>query len=125
MSRRLLWWIAGAVILAALVAVYAVFDPAESHFPRCPFLTLTGLKCPGCGSQRAVHAMLHADFAGAFKSNALLVVSMPLVALMLVAQGMRRSMPRVYNALNGRTMIWIVFVVIIVWWIARNIWNLP
>lgn len=69
--------------------------------------------------------MLHADFARAFKSNALLVASMPLVALMLVAQGMRRSMPRVYNALNGRTMIWIVFVVIIVWWIARNIWNLP
>lgn len=125
MSRRPTLLILGAVALAAVVVVYALFDPAESHFPRCPFLTLTGLQCPGCGSQRAVHALLHADFAGAFRDNALLVISLPLVVLMLVAQVCRRSMPRVYNALNGRAVIWIVFVVIIGWWITRNIWNLP
>lgn len=125
MTRRSALWAAGAVILAVAVAVYALFDPSTAPFPRCPFLSLTGLQCPGCGSQRAIHALLHADIAGAWRSNALLVLSLPLVALLLVAQAMSRRWPRLHNALNSRTVIWTVFVVIIIWWIARNIWNLP
>ena len=125
MTRRSALWAAGAVILAVAVTVYALFDPATAPFPRCPFLSLLGLHCPGCGSQRAIHALLHADIAGAWRSNALLVLSLPLVALLLVAQAMSRRWPRLHNALNSRTVIWIVFTVIVIWWIARNIWNLP
>ena len=125
MTRRSALWAAGAVILAVAVTVYALFDPATAPFPRCPFLSLTGLQCPGCGSQRAIHALLHADIAGAWRSNALLVLSLPLVALLLVAQAMSSRCPRLHNALNSRTVIWIVFTVIVIWWIARNIWNLP
>lgn len=125
MTRRSALWAAGAVVLAAAVAVYALFDPATAPFPRCPFLSLTGLQCPGCGSQRAIHALLHADIAGAWHSNALLVASLPLVALLLVAQTMSRRWPRLHNALNSRMVIWTVFTVIVIWWIARNIWSLP
>lgn len=125
MTRRSALWVAGAVAVAAAVAVYALFDPATAPFPRCPFLLLTGLQCPGCGSQRAIHALLHADIAGAWHSNALLVASLPLVALLLVAQTMSRRWPRLHNALNSRTVIWTVFTVIVIWWIARNIWSLP
>ena len=125
MTRRSALWAAGAVILAVAVTVYALFDPATAPFPRCPFLSLTGLQCPGCGSQRAIHALLHADIAGAWRSNALLVLSLPLVALLLVARAKNRRWPRLHNALNSRTVIWIVFTVIVIWWIARNIWNLP
>ena len=84
---------------------------------------LTGLKCPGCGSQRAVHALLHADFAAAWGYNALLVVSVPVVALMVYSQFERRKRPRLYNRLNSQAVIITALVVIIIWWIARNIWN--
>ena len=64
-SRRLL---AAAAMLAlvAAVAVYFALDPARHPFPRCMFLTLTGWQCPGCGSQRALHALLHGDIASAW-----------------------------------------------------------
>ena len=58
------WLIYGCAALLAVMAgvVYFTFDPAqEAYFPRCTFLTLTGYQCPGCGSQRALHALLHGD----------------------------------------------------------------
>ena len=54
-------------IMAILTIVYLIFDPAKSAwFPRCPFLVLTGLKCPGCGSQRVIHSLLNGDIASAW-----------------------------------------------------------
>lgn len=118
------WWmVAGVLILLSLVVLYAVVDPATAPFPRCPFLLATGLKCPGCGSQRAVHALLHADIISAWRYNALLLVSIPVVALMCWAQLLRKRRPKLYNRVNSQGVIVTVFIVIVVWWIARNIWN--
>ena len=45
-----------AIAAAAGAVVYVALDPATcAVFPRCPFYVLTGLKCPGCGSQLALH----------------------------------------------------------------------
>ena len=55
-----------AVALAVMAVVYFVFDPTTTRlFPKCAFYALTGFKCPGCGSQRAIHALLHADVLAA------------------------------------------------------------
>ena len=41
--------IAVAVVLVALVALYAV-DPSSAWWvPKCPFKLLTGWSCPACG----------------------------------------------------------------------------
>lgn len=118
------WWIAaGVVALLLLVVLYAVVDPATAPFPRCPFLMATGLKCPGCGSQRAVHALLHADILGAWRYNALLVASIPVVVVMLLAQALRQRKPHLYNRVNSQGVILTALIVIVVWWIVRNIWN--
>ena len=73
----------GAVVAAM---VLARFDPnaADSVLPPCPFLALTGWLCPGCGSTRALHALLHGDLGQALAMNPLLVVSMPLLGWMAV-----------------------------------------
>lgn len=71
--------VAGAAL--GLAAVYFVLDPARYPFPRCPFNLLTGLYCPGCGSQRATHALLHGQVGRAAQLNLLAVVSLPLLAL--------------------------------------------
>jgi hypothetical protein len=34
---------------------------------QCVIKSLTGIDCPGCGSQRAFSALLHADFIASFK----------------------------------------------------------
>ena len=112
------------VALATALAVYFLFDPATTPFPRCPFLMLTGLKCPGCGSQRAIHSLLHLDIAAAWRYNALLVLSIPYVLLLVVAEwGGARRESRLYRALNREWLIWSYFALVIAWWVARNIFG--
>src|SRR5258706_9192566 len=70
---------AGLAILGAGVLFW--FDPAQHAFyPVCAFHRVTGLQCPGCGSLRALHQLLHGRFAAAFHFNAVLVCSLPFLA---------------------------------------------
>jgi hypothetical protein len=57
------------------------FDPSRwAFYPTCQFHRVTGLQCPGCGSLRALHQLLHGRVAAAFHFNALLVVCLPCLA---------------------------------------------
>lgn len=73
---------AAAIIVGAIVAlVYFVLDPTKvAIFPPCLFHQLTGLDCPGCGAQRALHQLLHGQLIAAVRLNAMFVVSLPLFA---------------------------------------------
>ena len=120
------WWIIGAVavIVIAGIAIYSTFDPSTVRFfPRCTFLTLTGLKCPGCGTQRAIHALLHGNFLEAVRFNAMLVASVPLLALYGYAEIVRKSKPRFYNKVNSTPIILTIFVLVVLWWILRNVFG--
>lgn len=110
-----------AIALAGVVWVYFSFDPSSYLFPRCMFLTITGLQCPGCGSQRALHALLHGDIAAAWAHNALLLIELPLIAALVVAWRLRRRYPALHRALNSRSLIITLLTVIILWTIVRNI----
>src|ERR1041385_3639218 len=64
----------------ALVILF-LFSPTQYPFyPRCPLYVWTGLYCPGCGSLRAVHSLLHGDFLSALRFNSLLILSSPFLA---------------------------------------------
>ena len=75
-------WIGAAAVLAWLVVLY-VSDPEHDtqHYLPCPFHWLTGWYCPGCGTQRALHDLLHGRVAEAFGHNAALVGTIPLLGL--------------------------------------------
>lgn len=109
-----------AVVIAA-IAVYKFFDPMESSiFPRCVFYSVTGLKCPGCGTQRALHAMLSGDLAAAWHYNAFLGVMLPVIALLLGAEGLRKREPQLYVAVNSKWVVVAVLVAVVAWWVVRN-----
>ena len=120
------WWIIGAVavIVIAGIAIYSTFDPSTVRFfPRCTFLTLTGLKCPGCGTQRAIHALLHGNFLEAVRFNAMMVASVPLLALYGYAEIVRKSKPRFYNKVKSTPIILTIFGLVVLWWILRNVFG--
>lgn len=120
MNRTMLLII--AVIILAAICIYFYFDPSDSaFFPRCPFLSLTGYQCPGCGSQRAIHALLHGDFAAAWEKNAMLVASLPLLFLLVFSEMTRTRLPRLYRKVNSEIVIKGCFVVVVAWWILRNL----
>jgi hypothetical protein len=81
-GKRVRW---GGVVLASLAvlsgaAILFRFDPAAHGFyPFCVFYRTTGLLCPGCGSLRAFHHLLHGEWVEAVRYNPLLVASSPLL----------------------------------------------
>ncbi len=69
---------AATFALAVGVVMLRVFDPATSGiFPPCPVHYLTGWYCPGCGSLRAIHQLLHGNLRAAWALNPLTVVLLP------------------------------------------------
>ncbi len=119
-KKRTLFY-AALLAAAILVVVYGSFNPADTPFPRCPFLMLTGWQCPGCGSQRAIHALLNGNLVQAWNYNAALVCSIPLLALMAFAALYRNRMPRLYILLNSSTICICWLVMLISWALLRNI----
>jgi hypothetical protein len=109
--------------LLLLGAVYAfAFEPGKTgFFPPCVFRQLTGLQCPGCGSTRALHQLLHGHFVAAFTLNPLFVIATPLLLYVLLRYttlSFRGITPKP-NALPAR-YIYLIFVVIVSFWIFRN-----
>jgi hypothetical protein len=77
--------LSGIAAIVAAGAVLFAFDPATTAwFPGCPFRAVTGWNCPGCGSLRALHALLHLDLVAALRANPMttaVVLGGPPVAL--------------------------------------------
>lgn len=119
-GRRWLLPLVG-VGLIAIIILYTLVDPNERFMPKCMFKVLTGYDCPGCGSQRAFHAMLHGDIAAAWHYNAALFVGVPLIILLVFRAFMHDRLPRLHRALNSSAFIKCVAAAIVVWWIGRNI----
>jgi hypothetical protein len=76
----------------ALASVYAAGVAAlagvlGTGLIRCPFAMMTHMPCPGCGSTRAVVALMHFHFGDALRFNP----SAPIVAIcvgVLVVEGL-------------------------------------
>lgn len=115
--------VAGFVMLAAAIAgVYYNFDPAStSWLPRCLFHEFTGLKCPGCGAQTAVHALVHGKLACAWRANPFLMLIIPLFPLMLWLELVRESRPRLYARFYSRPVSLALCVSVILWAVFRNV----
>jgi hypothetical protein len=109
----------GAVILLAGLALVFAFNPTQSHlFPPCPLYAATGLYCPGCGSTRAVHQLLHGHVAAAFGYNPLMVVSLPFLAY-AAARGLFRALPP--RRPLPAWAVWVTFAVVVGFGIVRNL----
>lgn len=116
--------IAGLLVVLAGLYGYFSYDPSNSvFFPKCPFKLLTGWDCAGCGSQRAIHYLLHGDFVSAWQMNPLLFVVVPYAAVGFVTGFFRgrRWADWILKRLYGRTVGIIAAVVIVAYTILRNL----
>ncbi|MBO4427384.1 MAG: DUF2752 domain-containing protein [Bacteroidales bacterium] len=123
MKKKTAAFILAVIAVVVLILVYALLDPASLPFPRCPFLMLTGFKCPGCGSQRALHQLLGLHIGEAFRYNAALVVCIPLVAFLFAADLFKKRLPRLYGASRHPALGWTVLAALLAWWLLRNVFG--
>lgn len=108
--------------LAGLVWLFVV-DPSDvGGVPGCPFHAATGLYCPGCGTLRCLHTLLHGDVATAVGYNALTVLLLPFLLIAWLSAGTvaldRRG--EVDVKLQGRTIRGIA-IAAFVFWVIRNL----
>ncbi len=116
--------VVAGLVLVLLIYVYSRYNPeGNSLFPKCPFFYYTGLKCPGCGTQRAIYCLLNGQLGHAFAYNALMVLSIPLLAVMIFANLFCYKYPRFYNALNSPMAISVILVTVLLWWLLRNLFS--
>ena len=119
---RALW--VSLVVLVLAVAAYALRETGGGGWmPGCFFRKVTGLECPGCGMTRASHAFLNGRIGEAFHLNPVGMIVFPLamVALGIELLGWVRGKPLPFRIKSGRWGATILAVVMIGWWILRNL----
>lgn len=118
---RWIWLVPGVALLAVLGVLFW-FNPAHhSFYPFCAFHRVTGWQCPGCGGLRAVHHLLRGDVVTAFRFNQLVMLALPFAAwfaLRRIVQVPRAKKPS-FRA--QARWAWAALVILIVFWIVRNL----
>ena len=122
MVRAGLMAVAGLILGAALYFVAQNPPTDDSYYPKCISYKFTSIHCPGCGSTRALHALLNCNLEQAFAYNAVMVSLLPLGLFILVRSLWHRAWGTTPSRLPG--YVWvprILAVVFILFWILRNI----
>ncbi len=113
------------LLVAGGIIIYGMFDPAQTtFFPPCPFRELTGLKCPGCGSQRAIHHLLNLNIQAALSHNVAMVLSIPYIifgAFLDWKKPISKTWRKWRQRLYGEKAIYMVLFLILSFWVIRNI----
>ena len=91
--------------------------------PRCIFRDLTGWSCPGCGSQRALHALLDGEPLKAWSYNYIIPFTLAYVARCGIHWILPDSthIERIYRRLTTPPALYTLLGAVITWTVARNL----
>ena len=112
------------VIVVLLCVTYYFVNPSvQSHVIKCPWFFCTGTLCPACGSQRALHALVHGHILEALSYNYFFVISIPyaLVAVLVSWYNFNHCFDRLKALAFHRYTLYAYVVLFFAWWILRNI----
>lgn len=110
-------------LFIGLAFFYYIVSPSGVDFlPKCPLYATTGIYCPGCGSQRATHNLLHLNLIGVIHNNLLYLFAVILLAyhgiILFANKFLNKNWQSVLN--HPKTPI-VVLVIIILFWVLRNL----
>lgn len=110
--------------LAGALTVKANLSFFLRLLPQCPFNTVTGLYCPGCGITRSITALLQGDPLAALRYNAAPFVLGLLLVFLYIEWGTdlfgthRRLLPQ-------QPVFWVVLGGVFgIYWVLRNFFPL-
>lgn len=111
-----------AAFIAGAIVLYLVTPGKAWWMPPCLFHRLTGLYCPGCGTGRGIHELLHGNVLGAWRMNPLAVLAIPLLAYLIIGACFRRRAGAGAKSRPLPTWLpWLIVAVVAAFWVARNI----
>ncbi|MDO5509845.1 MAG: DUF2752 domain-containing protein [Weeksellaceae bacterium] len=108
---------------------YFKFNPADTRipFPACSFKAFTGLDCPGCGGQRALHSLLHGDVLRALSFNAFYIILLPFLLPMIyyALRSFVTGIPVQNNFLFSTKFVIALLIFMFLFFVFRNIPQFP
>ena len=115
------------VVIVLCIIIYYFVDPTKySIMPKCPVKMITTLDCPGCGFQRALHALLHGHYSEAIHYNQFLLLAIPITILWWVINKViyhsKRHNMRTRLICINRYIIYFYVCCYFVWFAIRNIY---
>lgn len=121
LKKKTFWFF--LLLFFGVVAYFFFLNPSKEkqYFLPCFFYEITGYKCPGCGTQRAFHEILHFRFSEAFKQNALFVLSIPYVLGVAFFNLKKDKFPKINQFLLGNKSIFILLIIVILFGVLRNL----
>ncbi len=121
--KKPLVWIGLGVLSAMAVLLYFSFNPEKGlFFPKCPSYQYLGIYCSGCGSQRAIHDLLHLRIGDAVSHNVLLLPAL----FVIVQHGLVKvGLLKTKSFLNYRFAPIIVLIIVLLFMFLRNLKMYP
>jgi hypothetical protein len=114
--------VAALLVLAGASALIGLYlqPPSAYGIPPCPFYFLTGAFCPGCGSLRAIHSLLHGHLTRAIGFNPLLVLMLPYLAFFWTGELLTAVTARRWRTGLPIRWGWAALSLILAFWVLRN-----
>ncbi len=104
----------GAILTLLSLGLWMVYHynpETTAWFPKCLLYQATGLHCPGCGTARAIFALLHGDIIASLRNQILLLPSIVLCTVLIIKPSLN------FN----KHLCWSVLIVVCAYAILRNL----
>jgi len=115
------FWMLPIVIFLILDLIYQVFGLGIP----CPARTVTGLLCPGCGTFRAIGALLRLDIWQAVRYNAFTLILLPILIVLCIRESTRYIKAATPPHMTGRLDLLISVVIAMIGILFTIVRNLP
>ncbi|CAI3361527.1 Protein of uncharacterised function (DUF2752) [Enterococcus cecorum] len=86
----------------------------------CPFRTITGWLCPGCGITHMLIALIQLDFHTAYLENPFLLLTLPFLIGEIIYQRYLQLTKQV-NPQWNQVLLWLYVIALIIFGILRNL----
>lgn len=80
-------------MITLLLGLSFIDSVRTSALPRCPVNRYLGIQCPGCGSMRALHSLMHGRVADSLHYNFMTVFMLPVLLYSMIAGSVRGDDP--------------------------------
>ena len=111
-------------ILVVACIILALGNPHSLSWPlKCPLYQISGLQCPLCGMQRAIHELLHGNMKEAWSLNPGFFLFSPYWLVVLIGTiftNLQKTNSIVRFCLRDK-IIFLALIALLVWGIVRNL----
>ena len=94
--------------------------------PKCPFKLITGLSCPGCGFQRATHAILHGEIKQAITYNYWFIFALPYFLMVIIEKWVLTGKwkKKAEAIIEHQILIYTYVTTFFIWLVLRNMFDI-